>query len=496
MVNLLKKLLNYLNPLRHLGDTHYSIVFPALINLAIIILSEVYAYHIAKSPMIVGAYIIFINVSCIMYFAFREGIRGGIVSVIGAIGYYFYIIFSRNYSGQQLQSALEATAVLMIMYLVLGAVIGWLKQSIDKLVIKESDGKRRLEAIIEQLPVGVLITDNNGKLIQRNRRIDTILGVKLPTDFVIGRDVLPDVKINGAPVKPKESPLFQALKTGKEIIDYELVYQRNDGDELDLHINSAPIHNKSHEVIAAASIITDVTKEKMLERQKDEFLGIASHELKTPVTSIKAYGQLLQKLFERKGDKMAVEQLKKMDAQVNKLTNLIRDLLDVTKIQSGRLELNPEEFNFNDLVNEVVDDIQITTQKHHIIRKLNKTEVINADRERIGQVLINLIENAIKYSPHSDEIVVATSFDEGFVKFCVRDYGIGIPENSRSHVFEQFFRGEDPKKNTFPGLGLGLYISSEIVRREQGSIWLEESGKDGSTFCFKLPVKKILFKNG
>jgi signal transduction histidine kinase/CheY-like chemotaxis protein len=242
--------------------------------------------------------------------------------------------------------------------------------------------------------------------------------------------------------------------------------------------------------IRMVGVNIDITERKALERQKDDFLGIASHELKTPVTSIKAYAQVLESIFRKKGDAKAADQLAKMDAQVDKLTNLIADLLDVTKIQSGRLLFHEEVFEYNVLVEEVVEEIQRTVNKHTIIKKLGKNTDILGDRERIGQVITNLITNAIKYSPSADKIIVESTVDKDMVTLRVQDFGVGIPKEKQERVFEQFFRVSGPKQDTFPGLGLGLYISSEIIKREGGKIWVESEEGKGSTFCFTLPIKK------
>jgi PAS domain S-box-containing protein len=249
-----------------------------------------------------------------------------------------------------------------------------------------------------------------------------------------------------------------------------------------------PIFDENGKIIQWFGTNTDITEQKQLERQKDDFLGIASHELKTPVTSIKAYGQVLQTMFQRKGDTKAVEHLSKMDAQVNKLTALISDLLDVTKIQSGRMEFYEDYFDFNELVNEQVEQLQLTTEKHAIQKELNNTRSVYGDRERIGQVITNLISNAIKYSPHNEKIIVKTTSDRNQITLCVRDFGVGIPSDKLDRVFEQFYRVSGPKEITFPGLGLGLYVSSEIIKREGGKIWVESTEGKGSTFCFTLPL--------
>lgn len=251
-----------------------------------------------------------------------------------------------------------------------------------------------------------------------------------------------------------------------------------------------PIHDKSGKITQWFGTNTDITEQKQLERQKDDFLGIASHELKTPVTSIKAYGQVLQTMFQRKGDNNAVEHLKKMDAQVDKLSSLIADLLDVTKIQSGRMEFHEDFFDFNELISELIEQLQLTTEKHSIVKKLDKTISVYGDRERTGQVITNLISNAIKYSPHSEKIIIKTSSDKNNVSLCVQDFGVGIPSDKKDRVFEQFYRVSGDKETTFPGLGLGLYVSSEIIKREGGKIWVESIEGKGSTFCFTLPIKK------
>jgi PAS domain S-box-containing protein len=233
---------------------------------------------------------------------------------------------------------------------------------------------------------------------------------------------------------------------------------------------------------------TDIDDQKQLQHQKDDFLGIASHELKTPVTSIKAYAQVLGAMLNKEGETKKAEMVARMDAQVNRLTNLIGDLLDVTKINSGRLQFNKTRFDFNLAIKEAMDDLQHTTNRHTLIADFTETGEIYSDKDRISQVITNLITNAIKYSPHSDKIIVSTKLENKEVTVCVQDFGIGIPEDKADRVFEQFYRVSGNKQHTFPGLGLGLYISSEIVKREGGRMWVNSVEGKGSTFCFALPA--------
>ncbi|WP_374951475.1 PAS domain-containing protein [Mucilaginibacter sp.] len=233
---------------------------------------------------------------------------------------------------------------------------------------------------------------------------------------------------------------------------------------------------------------TDIDEQKQLQRQKDDFLGIASHELKTPVTSIKAYAQVLGAMLSKEGEEKKAAMVEKMDAQLNRLTNLIGDLLDVTKINSGRIQFNKSWFDFNTAVQENVQDLQHTTNKHILVMDFKETGRIYSDKDRIGQVITNLVTNAIKYSPHTNRIIISTEKEGNEVTVCVQDFGIGIPDDKKEKVFEQFYRVSGSKQHTFPGLGLGLYISNEIIRREGGKMWVNSVEGKGSTFCFTLPV--------
>jgi PAS domain S-box-containing protein len=265
------------------------------------------------------------------------------------------------------------------------------------------------------------------------------------------------------------------------------------------HINGAvrwivctgnPQYDNTGSFFGYIGACVDITEQKQLQNQKDEFIGIASHELKTPVTSIKAYAQVLEAMFRKSGDERKANMVVKMNNQIDRLTSLIGDLLDVTKIQSGRLQFNDTLFDFNQLMHDMVEDLQRTTEKHQIITELKTVGQVYADKDRISQVLTNLVTNAIKYSPDADKIIVKAEVADNQVMVCVQDFGIGISHDKKDKVFEQFYRVSGDKQHTFPGLGLGLYISSEIIKREGGRIWVNSVQGKGSTFCFSLPVKQ------
>lgn len=249
-----------------------------------------------------------------------------------------------------------------------------------------------------------------------------------------------------------------------------------------------PIYDAEGQLVQWFGTNTDITEQKRLEQQKDEFIGIASHELKTPVTSLKGFTQLLERRFRKDGDVYSADLLHKMDAQINKLTGLVEDLLDVTKIENGQLQMHFSDFDYNILIREIVEEVQHTAHRHRIVQELTDSVHTVADRERIGQVLTNLLTNAIKYSPQANTVVVKTVRTGDTMITSVQDDGIGIPKEKQSHLFERFFRVEGDSQLTYPGLGLGLYIAAEFIKRHEGKMWVESEPGRGTTVSFSLPL--------
>lgn len=234
--------------------------------------------------------------------------------------------------------------------------------------------------------------------------------------------------------------------------------------------------------------LLDITERKRLEQQKNDFLGIASHELKTPVTSIKGYIQLLEQEVRNKGNEQEANQLKKVDNQINKLVKLINDLLDVTKIESGKLEFNPEPFDFDRLTADTVKAMQYLSPKHQLILHGSTGKRIIGDKDRIEQVITNFISNAVKYSPAAHQVDIHISAETDYVHLSVTDYGLGISTQHLQKIFDRFFRVNSTGLWS-SGLGLGLYISAEIIERHKGTISVDSVENKGSVFKFSLPLK-------
>ena len=227
-------------------------------------------------------------------------------------------------------------------------------------------------------------------------------------------------------------------------------------------------------------------------KRKDEFMSIASHELKTPLASVKAYVQLLDRSLEK--DERIKGYLDRTLAQINKLNSLIVDLLDTSRIENGRLKFNESLFNFNKLIHDSVEMIGQIYPDYKIRVSGDSNVLIRGDETRLEQVILNYMTNAIKYSPDIRELELHSTIQNNFLIVSVKDFGIGIPKESQADVFRKFYRVESTA-GRFQGLGVGLYICFEIIGRHNGKCWLESEEGKGSTFYFSLPIANPIAEN-
>ena len=292
----------------------------------------------------------------------------------------------------------------------------------------------------------------------------------------------------------EEAMIIESIRNGKKIQHFETVRVARGGRELNISLTVSPVRNKDGKIIGASKIARDITEKIETEKQrllytkklqqlneyKDEFMAMASHELKTPLTIIKANLELLLLKMQKDANNFFVEKTLK---QVNKLDNLINDLLDVSKIQSGKLELKLADFNMNILLKDIISNIQFTTLIRIILKENSSKVSAYGDQDRIGLVITNLINNAIKYAPNSKEIVIDTFESDDAITVTIKDNGIGIPLEELINIFSRFYRVPG-LNSTFSGSGIGLYISSEIIRRHGGKIWAGERVRQGFNFLF------------
>ncbi|RCH53850.1 hypothetical protein DJ568_15020 [Mucilaginibacter hurinus] len=227
---------------------------------------------------------------------------------------------------------------------------------------------------------------------------------------------------------------------------------------------------------------------KKLQAQKDSFIGIASHELKTPLTSLTAIIQIVGNKLKTSADPYIPTALEKANAQAKKMASLINGFLNISRLEAGKIVMDKQQFNLHKLLEETVDDLGMTTQGHTIELADSATTEVFADREKIGSVVSNLISNAIKYSHKGTSITVRSQVEDGFVKVSVTDTGVGISSNDINKLFERYYRVESSQNRHISGFGIGLYLSSEIIKQHQGRIWAESEEGIGSTFHFTLPL--------
>ena len=276
-----------------------------------------------------------------------------------------------------------------------------------------------------------------------------------------------------------------ASQIGKGNFDVT-VNPRSDEDILGISIKK--MKRDLREFNAQKDKIQKETEELVYKR--DEFFSIASHELKTPVTSLKAYTQLLLMDATVAKDEQNAKMLSKMDYQIVKLTSLINDLLDTSRLQSGTLVYYKEPFQLKQLVAESIEKIRAIEPDYELTFKPNTDGYVNADRERIGQVVANFLSNAIKYGGDSKKINIDLNQTDGKIVCSVKDFGKGIAPEEQDRIFGRFYRISGKNMNTFPGLGVGLFISKEIIEHQDGKIGVMSEKGQGSEFYFELPVSE------
>ncbi len=278
----------------------------------------------------------------------------------------------------------------------------------------------------------------------------------------------------------------QALLTGNYM--YEVKITRPDESIRWIKTQGVIIFDASHKPVRMLGTILDITESKRDEIRKNDFIAMASHELKTPLTSLKAYIQLLEKKITKEGDPFINNALVKAGNQVNKMSDLVYGFLDLSRLESGKLQVKMQPFDVNELITEIITETLPVSYNHQIVFNPGKPIIINADSERIGQVVGNFLSNAIKYSPKESIITVSSRVLDNNVQVSVSDTGIGIRPKDQEKLFQRFYRVENENIKTISGFGIGLYLASEIIQRHKGKIWVESKEGEGSTFSFSLPL--------
>ncbi|MEO6814383.1 MAG: CheR family methyltransferase [Ginsengibacter sp.] len=280
-----------------------------------------------------------------------------------------------------------------------------------------------------------------------------------------------------------------SMATGEDFYDELRLKRKSDGTYRWHLARATAIKDDTGKIISWVGAATDIHDQKMKEQRKDEFIGVASHEMRTPLTTAKAYLQLLE-LTIPKDNENANLYAKKAIVSVDRLNDLISELLDVSKIQNGKLNYHITTFNFNEMIDNTIEEVKYSSPERIIIKTGEIDQKVVGDKDRLQQVVINLLNNAIKYSPGGGKVLINVALENEELKVSVKDEGIGVSQRNLEKIFERYFRVEDPAL-PFQGLGIGLFISYEIIQRHHGKIWAESKSGKGSTFYFSIPAGKV-----
>lgn len=352
-----------------------------------------------------------------------------------------------------------------------------------------------LAAIIESSEDAIISKTLQGNITSWNKSAEKLFGYTEAE--AIGRHIsliIPTDRL------AEEEVIINKIKSGERIDHFETIRVTRSGSEIFISLTVSPIKNNKGQIVGASKIARDVTRQKLAEEKlqkyaeeikvlnakKDEFIGLASHELKTPITSINGYLQIIDRNLSSDDRNKAF--IAKALLQVNKLNSLISDLLDVSKIQTGKLPFTYSNFDLCEVLTEVAEMLQHIYTSHKIELHFDRCPILlKADQQRIEQVVINLVTNAIKYSPGGERVIIVATVTDNKAIVCVQDFGIGIASEQQKRIFSRFYRVEN-MSIPISGLGIGLYISHEIISRHKGQIRVESDLNKGSIFYFELPL--------
>ncbi|RZK66374.1 MAG: PAS domain-containing protein [Pedobacter sp.] len=341
-----------------------------------------------------------------------------------------------------------------------------------------------LSSIIQTVRESLLVLDPDFRVVSAN---DHFLKTFKVTDEETVGTMLYELGNHQWDIPGLKELLINILPTNNPVEDFEVEHDfPHIGRKLML-LNAYRIELEGQFKDQILLAIEDITERREIERRKDDFLSIASHELKTPLTTIKGYVQAMERLVNGNTDEKLKTYLTKTSKYLDRLNSLIAELLDVSRIQTGNIELHKVPFDFDRMVKECIEPIHAAANNHKIILHGSSGISVNADESHIVQVINNLLSNAIKYSPEAQTVDIHIAKISDFIKLSVTDYGMGISPEDQKKIFERFYRAGDIQQR-FPGMGIGLYICEQIIKNHKGTLWVESEKGKGSTFSFTLPI--------
>lgn len=360
--------------------------------------------------------------------------------------------------------------------------------------------KQRDEALIEAMSEGVIAIDEKARIVLINSVATELLAIP-SRESDIGKIFNADsYKLNTAddkPLPPEQYPGHSVIREGKANNNVYALHRKDDRKVL-LHISASPVI-LNEQTVGAIVLVRDVTKEKEVDRMKTEFISLASHQLRTPLSAIKWYTEMLLSGDAGELSQDQTDFAKSIYDSSERMIELVNSLLNISRIESGRIIVDPKPTDLQELVQGIVTDLKAKTEERHqnlIISVHKDLPKINLDPRLIGQVYMNLLTNAIKYTPKGGEISVFVSKKDNEILSQVTDNGYGIPKSQHDRVFKKFFRAENIVKVETDGTGLGLYLIKAIIESSGGRIWFDSEEGKGTTFWFTIPLSGMKAKEG
>ncbi len=363
---------------------------------------------------------------------------------------------------------------------------------LEEAIIQIDEERAKDEALLDSIGDAVIAVDKEGKVMFVNRITEIMYGISQKE--ILGRPVskvLPAVDVAERIQSPTDQPLYVALKTGKRISGNLYFAVRANGTRIPIGISAAPIVLDG-QIIGAIGVYRDITREHEVDKAKSEFVALASHQLRTPLTIISWY---TEKLINQSGPAQNPEEKKHLDQlyRANKrMIELVNALLDVSRLELGTLTIEPIETDFRKIADSVLDELtpQITSKQLQVVRHYDpKLPRVKVDQKLLRIIFQNLFSNAAKYNNHGGEIVIKLARDKNEILITVSDTGYGIPAHQQEKLFTKLFRADNAREKESDGTGLGLYIVKSIMEQAGGRIWFESYEGKGSTFYVSLPLK-------
>lgn len=356
--------------------------------------------------------------------------------------------------------------------------------------------KERDETLLESMTEGMVALDEQAKIVLINSVATEMLGLEAKPGNVLFNEKVQLLTQEGKPTTAETLPT-STLKTG-EAMDNVYTFQKDSTHKVLFNISASAIKLEGH-IAGAILVLRDVTKEKEVDRMKTEFISLASHQLRTPLSAIKWFSEML---LNGDAGELKPEQkdfTKNISDSTDRMVQLVNSLLNISRIESGRIIVDPHPTDLKELITGIVNDLKAKTEERQqtlIISVHSDLPKINLDPRLIGQVYLNLLTNAVKYTPRKGEISVLVSKKGNDVISQVTDNGYGIPKEQQKRIFQKFFRAENVAKVETDGTGLGLYLIKAIVESSGGKIWFESEENKGTSFWFTIPLSGMKAKEG